>query len=518
MRKNEVFKLLSFLIIGIIVLVVICNILKNPLATDSANGTGLVEVHSFSNQYDVIILGNSSAVYNIYNQELYEQYGIASISLGEPQQPAFLSYYTLSDALLNQCPTVVIYDTSNLFYDEDRIKSILNSNDEAYLHFSIDGMKNLKNKFEALNEAQKYINFDKWDYLSKLYYSHNNWKKLDRFNFLGYDKEKNINGNTPFYGISENRYDIYTASNSETIANISNENKEVFERIVNLCRQKKIQLIVTTDYVHFTKDMANSINDLCIQYNVPYININEHINEIGFNYKTDLHDEIHFNLNGAIKWTNFIGKYLTENYEFTDRRGDDRYFRYEKQKTIFANQREIMDTKIKLLSAVTFDEYLSVLQGLDYSKNSVFISAYDDATQALSEEEFELLEALGLKTDLRGQFKSSYVAVISNNGVTEEFSVDDVVVIEDSVDNISYLVKSGGYNSGHQATITINGKEQMQKGRGLNIVVYNKEPGQILSSVYFDTCEATNSPARRFSNTSTKIDQLEVDVNVWENQ
>ncbi|MGI5850084.1 MAG: hypothetical protein ACOX8Q_08505, partial [Christensenellales bacterium] len=40
---------------------------------------------------------------------------------------------------------------------------------------------------------------------------------------------------------------------------------------------------------------------------------------------TDFYDARHTNIKGAIKYTNYFGKYLLDNYHLEDHRGDDRY-------------------------------------------------------------------------------------------------------------------------------------------------------------------------------------------------
>ena len=105
------YRAILFVAVGCILFSYLSNIIKTPLATDSANGTGQRYVHKYTGEYDVLIIGASPAIYNIYCQELYEKYGIVSACLGEPQQPAYLSYYTLLDALLGQSPKAVINDT-----------------------------------------------------------------------------------------------------------------------------------------------------------------------------------------------------------------------------------------------------------------------------------------------------------------------------------------------------------------------------------------------------------------------
>ena len=59
------------------------------------------QIYLHPNYYDVIISGTSMAMTNLNPEELYLKYGIASISIGQPEQIPFLSYYALKETLKN---------------------------------------------------------------------------------------------------------------------------------------------------------------------------------------------------------------------------------------------------------------------------------------------------------------------------------------------------------------------------------------------------------------------------------
>ena len=50
--------------------------------------------------------------------------------------------------------------------------------------------------------------------------------------------------------------------------------------------------------------------------NLSFIELNDHLEEIGIDGKTDFADELHLNESGAEKTTDFIAKYLKDNYSF----------------------------------------------------------------------------------------------------------------------------------------------------------------------------------------------------------
>lgn len=107
------------------------------------------------------------------------------MTLGEPEQPLFLTYYTLKEALNYQNPKVVLFDIQSLFYSEQFIKEKFLSDERHYIHFSLDGMRNIKIKKMALEEAKKYkTDLNVWDYYIDMHYNHSNWQDLTKDNFV----------------------------------------------------------------------------------------------------------------------------------------------------------------------------------------------------------------------------------------------------------------------------------------------------------------------------------------------
>lgn len=72
-------------------------------------------------------------------------------------------------------------------------------------------------------------------------------------------------------------------------------------------------------------EMMNSVSDLIEERGYPVLNLYPKIDDIGLDFKTDYYAPAHTNLHGALKATDYIAEYLTENYAFTDKRGDPAY-------------------------------------------------------------------------------------------------------------------------------------------------------------------------------------------------
>ena len=70
------------------------NILQKPKNMEW-NMKGMEKAIANPQYYDVLFSGTSMTILNISAEELYLQYGIASVTLGEPEQTTYLSYYTV---------------------------------------------------------------------------------------------------------------------------------------------------------------------------------------------------------------------------------------------------------------------------------------------------------------------------------------------------------------------------------------------------------------------------------------
>lgn len=511
---KKVLTVILFVIIGLFLSYKIADVLSSPIGVEFAMQTGMKDVHKYKNQYDVLILGTSIVATNVSNQYLYEEYGIAGISIGEPMQQVYLSKYTLEDALQHQSPEVVMFDSRALFYTQKDAEYRALNEADVYVHPSIDSIQSLEIKKEAIEYIRRYDSeIDPWEYYSRFYKFHTNWKKLTQLNFESVKAEKCMHGNVAFTFVNQDS-ELLSQNINGIPAKIDSEMERNFAEMVQLSKASGSNFLLVTSYLT-SPVISDMLAQLAEKYDVPYLDINENLEAVQLNSNTDYNDYSHFNLNGAIKWTHFLGEFLSANYTFSDKRMEVEYKRYEDNRQILAEKKQEMNERINIYSAITFHEYLSALQNLDYSKYMVFISVYDDATAQLSETGIGLLRDLGLKTDLRGQFQASYVAVISEDAIEEKFDVEETVTIEGENEGVSYSISSGGYKSGLRASIKIDDIEYIQKYRGFVIVVYDLEEKEVIDSVFFDTCEVSNPHANKYRDDDSLVRMVKIGANQW---
>ena len=72
-----------------------------------------------ANSIDVLTVGTSLAYAGINTNVLWEEYGIASYNLCSAEQPFWVSYYTIKEALKTQRPKLILLDAKPAIYTRD---------------------------------------------------------------------------------------------------------------------------------------------------------------------------------------------------------------------------------------------------------------------------------------------------------------------------------------------------------------------------------------------------------------
>ena len=516
MKKN-IKKIIIFLCALVLIGSFIEKSLKKPKNVEW-NTMGIENIKSMPNYYDVILSGTSMTLTNINVEELYLKYGIAGMSIGKPEQMVFLSYYELKNVLKYQSPKVVLFDAQALFYSEDLQKKHIADNEEYYVHFTLDDINDLKIKYEAVKQVKELNSSSTYaDYFWGMFHNHSNWEEITRQNFKNEIGKDILLGNKNLLDVLENVDNISYISkddNTNIKEDIPEINKKYLKKIGDLCKEKNVELVIVRSCGsrNWSWEQYNAVADLANELEVNYLDLAIEEEEIGFNWKTDTYDGNHHNIKGAKKWTDFVGKYLVENYDFTDKRKDSKYKEYEEQKQVYEEFLLAQDIKISLLEATNLNQYLDTLLNMEKKDSTIFISVYDEASTSLSDVSQNYLYALGMEKDLRNDYRYSYYSVVDDGKLIAEAHSESVIETSGLLNNGSkFEISSGGLLSGSASSIKIDGVEYGQNGRGINIVVYNKKIGQVLNSVYFDTFAYDNAP------TSRMVDgmiQKESDMNV----
>lgn len=305
---------------GVFVFAVILHALDKVLI----NKDGADILHTFhdepENSLDVLLVGASSC-YRFYSSpELWHDYGIASYNLGTSEQSLSQSYYVLKYALEYQEPQVVVVDLSTGL----RLREPYNI---ARVHQVMDNLKKNAVWFEMLDVYADEGN--RMEFLFPLTLYHSRWKELKETDFIKVGRDnKGIS-----YNLMTEAFDGFQVAPDDYFEEVADEVYDYLGRIETLCQEKNVELLFVispTHWISYDEEGAKVqgwINTLCADkgFEDHFLNLCDYIDETGLDFSRDYSDGMHVNIAGAMKITDFLGKYLTENYELPDRRSDSAY-------------------------------------------------------------------------------------------------------------------------------------------------------------------------------------------------
>ena len=81
----------------------------------------------------------------------------------------------------------------------------------------------------------------------------------------------------------------------------------------------------------------NGFYDFADEKNLSYINFLHEFDDVKINFNEDFYDWTHMNYWGNLEMTNYLGKYISENYNIKDRRNDAAYKSWEDAYLVYEN-------------------------------------------------------------------------------------------------------------------------------------------------------------------------------------
>ena len=439
------------------------------------------------NSVDVLFFGSSHAVASFNPQVIYDDFGITSYNLGSEQQSLVISYFWLLEALKYQSPKAVVLDTYTVHPYLDAFPYNDMNCSEGAVRKAMDDMRLSPLKWQAgriiekIDPTQSGLSFL---FLNIRY--HTRWTNIDRNDYIVDEMldHGGVKGYTTLGGTySKLHYKPFREEDSEKVeAEAMTETaREYLNKIVELCEEKKIQLILTQ--IPSAEPIARhkSIKMYADAHDLPFYDFNEEKLYKAIDYNAAENLLSHPNYLGAEKISSFIGDQLKNKYGISSRTDPS----YDKSRAVY----EHLIENIELRSTADIYQYLDLL---DNEKYSVFIFAALKFGTYIDEEIMNKLNALGFREYLPGVSEyMHYCAVKDGNEIFEKLTASDLK-ISGTVDkgSVQYEFKidtSIPLFDYRTYSMVINRTECGNHKTGLNIVVYDNDLKTIIDKVNFDT-------------------------------
>jgi len=313
------------------------------------------------NTVDVLVLGSSHASVHFNTGILWEDYGMSSFIVSGPGQPIWNSYYALKEALKTQRPDLIILEGFSLAMVEDY------STEDSYIMRNNYGFKWSKNKVDSLAASSPR---DKWSELFLEYSQyHTRYKELSETDFLDNQGDPTLKDWKGF--ICKIGTEALEAEDYTYIAYQEELNEKVelyYRKTLELARDKEIPIVVIVSpysaIQEYQQARYNKANSIAEEYGVEFFNCNTRttLDEIGIDFLRDSFDRSHLNYQGSEKFTKYIGKWLVERYDITDRRFDEKYASWQRDADSY--RQTIYNYKVS--STSDMDEMLTLLNNGNY--------------------------------------------------------------------------------------------------------------------------------------------------------
>lgn len=284
--------------------------------------------NSPENEYDVMFFGSSNTYCSFNPLEIWEKTGVKSYVFATQQQPVWASYHYMKEAFKTQKPKLAVMDVL-----------MFSKNDEYYddgVNYTFcDNMPFSVNKVELAYASAPAG--ERFGLLCRFFKYHSRWSELNEQDFK-YRKKDMQDFSKGFYVLTS-EYDNAEREDTRGVtdeAELSEKNRKYLEKIIALCRENGVELMLVKTPSNSTceeKKYYNSVKRIAEENGVAFADYNLRYDEIGIDMKTDFFDATHLNVRGAEKFCDCFVK-NTPFFENKTRNDNDWQSDYEKYENI----------------------------------------------------------------------------------------------------------------------------------------------------------------------------------------
>ena len=362
--------------------------------------------------FDVLYFGSSHTMCSVMPLEQWREYGIASYNLGMSASMMPETYWTIVNALDYNTPKLIVLDCY-LMTSQEKTYSI------GQVHSFLDAFPMTLNKLRAIHSLSgdnQYISrMDELGLIFKFLAYRQNWSAINKDSFnMTPSTEKGGHMLTHVSAPEPIEKTDKLPELEESVLGV-----EYLYKIIELCREKDIDLLLT--YFPFPAweeryEEANLAGLIAQEEGINYINF---LDNGVVDYDIDCNDSnSHLNAAGAKKVSSWLGKYILDNYDIPDRRGDAAYAYWDGDYERYAEYKRSCAA-----DAWNVYDYLMLINDADLS---VSYALRDSSWIAGNENIQKLLAALpqnGRDEPVLPEGVSLYVEVADQSGtVLEELS------------------------------------------------------------------------------------------------
>ncbi len=270
---------------------------------------------------DAVYLGGSN-VYTFWEAPLaWHDYGIAVYPYTCSAQPNGATKYLVEEARKTQPDALYIVSLNRA---ADKVSG-------EQIHYLTDYMPYSINRFRIIHRLCGLAGLslsESLEYYFPLTLFHSRWSTLTEEDF-SYEIN-GLKGACSYTAFLKKSVDVSgnfrATTRRDTVSEVMLDN---LNELMDYCDEEGVRLLFVlspqskTDESYLAK--LNTVVDLVESRGYSCVNMMDQIDEIGLDLTIDYYSELHTNIHGSLKTTNYLAEYLVENYGFEDKRGQSGY-------------------------------------------------------------------------------------------------------------------------------------------------------------------------------------------------
>ncbi len=351
------------------------------------------------NSIDVLVLGSSHAQYSVNPGVIYDHSDLYTFVLGTGCQPMIMSYYYLEEALKTQSPEVVILEVFTMLPSQ----AVCYADGMFYVAAS---QMSGQTRIDAINEIDNAEKIQ--EYLYDLAITHDSWRE-EGFYRRGID---GLFGYVPMQPTDFSSRYVAMVEPSEKEVELKQKDVSALKRIVSLCEEKGIQLILMKTVFDRTQGDVSALNQvkaISAENQVPFIDFHDLVDEMEFTFGPD-GDTWHNTIWGAEKVSKILANYLVEN----------QLCHHVENPVLEPLYQNLANESVKWLLEKNVDIYKLMNHALDYKMSVIVRYLGNDQSSAIGQYENETLNKMGLNFDFIENGDLDYYAVVQNGEVVKD--------------------------------------------------------------------------------------------------
>ena len=325
--KKKIFRTTAALLAFILIFTLLQALLM-PKYMENREGALIREYYDHAGNNDVIFIGDCEVYENFSPITMWEEYGITSYIRGSAQQLIWQSYYLMEETLRYEKPDVIVFNVLSMKYNTPASTGRQDQR-EAYNRMTLDGMRWSSSKWNAilasLTEQEKLWEAQ-YSYILPLLRYHDRWSQLTEEDFRYWLKKDQVSDMGYLMQTGIKPYETPYAERPLANYTFGENSYYYLDKMVELCKANDVQLVLVkapSMSPIWWDQWDQQMVDYAQKHDLLYVNMLDHIEEIGIDWSTDTYDAgLHLNVYGAEKAARWFGKILSEQCGVADRRND----------------------------------------------------------------------------------------------------------------------------------------------------------------------------------------------------